>query len=247
MALGIIGGTSLMELSQFVEQGREKVSTPFGDPSAEIIKGHFVGNTTPTFFLPRHGLPHSIAPHLINYRANIWALKHLGVQQIVAVNAVGGIHPNMQTHALVVPDQLIDYTYGRDLSFFDGVHQPLEHIDFTNPFSEVVRQKVINAAQVQNFQVLNHATLAVTQGPRLETAAEIQRLKNDGCDLVGMTSMPEASLARELEIDYACIALVVNPAAGLSDEVITLDEIKRVVEAGTQKIAKLLLSLNVAG
>lgn len=236
----IIGGTGLNSFCSGVDLGVQE--TPYGNTSASVIASGKSLQSSQYCFLARHGRPHSIAPHLINYRANIWALHALGVKRIIAVNAVGGINPLMKAGDLVLPSQLIDYTYGREHSFFDGRQAPLQHIDFSYPFSESVRRLIIDAAHGLPFSIHDGAVYAVTQGPRLETAAEIKRLANDGCDIVGMTAMPEAALARELEIDYASVCLVVNPAAGLSAQLITMAEIEKVLAGAIDKVTSLLES-----
>jgi 5'-methylthioinosine phosphorylase len=237
----IIGGSGLTELSGLEIIDEINPDTAWGKPSAAITVGKF--NDIEVLFLPRHGNPHSIPPHKINYRANIQALKNAGVSEIIAVNAVGGITEAMTPCRIVIPDQLIDYTHGRIDSFFESNLKEVTHIDFTNPYSELLRQQLINAATESNIELCPTATYAVTQGPRLETTAEIIRLEKDGCDIVGMTSMPEASLARELEMEYACCSLVVNWAAGKSDEIITMKIIENNLKEGLGKIHQLISTL----
>lgn len=234
--LAIIGGTGLNEFTVGEVCGER--NTPYGETSASIIRSD--NNGQRIYFLARHGSPHAIAPHQVNYRANLWALKQLGVSQVLAVNAVGGISAEMQAGVLVVPDQIIDYTYGREQSLYDGADGLLEHIDFSYPFSDKLRRALISAAQACSQPLLDKAVYGVTQGPRLETAAEINRMDRDGCDIVGMTAMPEAGLARELAMDYASLCLVVNPAAGRSDALITMDDIHRVIETGIVNVRALL-------
>ena len=195
--LAIIGGTGLTQLSDLTIIKREQLDTPYGSPSAEFVNGE--PNNTPVIFLARHGNPHSIAPHKINYRANIWGLKQLGVEQIIAVAAVGGITSEMVPAHIAIPDQIIDYSYGRLHTFFED--EAVQHIDFTYPYSQKLRSRLISAAAEANIKISPLGTYGCTQGPRLETAAEIQRMERDGCDLVGMTGMPEAALAKELEMD----------------------------------------------
>ena len=191
--------------------------------------------------MARHGNPHKIAPHLINYRANLSALKQVGVTQVIAINAVGGIHSELEPKAIAIPDQIIDYTYARAWTMYDGCHiESVDHIDFSFPYTESLRQALLNAARVVNVPCLGGGTYGATQGPRLETAAEIKRMQNDGCDMVGMTGMPEAGLARELGLEYAALALSVNWAAGLTDQVITMKEIEEAVLAGMDKVHKIL-------
>ncbi len=239
--LAIIGGSGLYSLGEgFVLDEQLDRGTPYGDTSADILLGkwHGIG----VAFLPRHGAGHKVPPHLINYRANIWALKQAGVDRIIAVNAVGGIGDAMKPLTLALPDQVIDYSSGRDPSFSDGQNMPLQHIDFTWPYSAELRGMLQEVALELGRPLIATATYGCTNGPRLESAAEIRRLKNDGCDLVGMTGMPEAALARELEIDYACLALVVNWAAGLTAEPIEMPEILANMEQGIKGIMEILLA-----
>jgi len=185
-------------------------------------------------FLPRHGPAHDIAPHRVNYRANLWALKAQGVDAVVAVNAVGGITPPFEPGVLALPDQVIDYTWGREHSIANGTLAPLDHVDFSQPFAPELREKLQGAAVEAGVALHAGGCIGVTQGPRLETAAEIERLRRDGCDLVGMTSMPEAALARELGLPYASICVVGNHAAGLGGEPLQMESIEaRLAEAMT--------------
>ncbi len=213
----IIGGSGFKQLAGFKVERCETVKTPFGAPSAALVFCSLAARQL--VFLPRHGLEHTIAPHRINYRANIHALKASGVKRIVALAAVGGISADISPGSIVLPDQIIDYTWGRAHTFFDERDKGVKHIEFSHPYSENVRAEIIAAAKNAGVQVVNGAVYAVTQGPRFETAAEINRLKRDGADIVGMTAMPEAALARELGIQYAAIAMVVNPAAGCGESI----------------------------
>ncbi len=234
--LAIIGGTGLTQLSDLKIISREQVDTPYGSPSAEFVTGEL--NNTRIIFLARHGNPHSIAPHQINYRANIWGLKQLGVEQIIAVAAVGGITSEMAPAHIAIPDQIIDYSYGRKHTFFED--ETVTHIDFTYPYSQKLRSRLISAAAQANIRISPLGTYGCTQGPRLETAAEIQRMERDGCDLVGMTGMPEAALAKELGMDYAAISVVANWGAGKSEGEITMAEIERHLHKGMANTAELL-------
>jgi 5'-methylthioinosine phosphorylase len=236
--LAVIGGTGVNRLEGLVVHSEHPVETPYGQPSHPVLSGRFAG--AECLFLARHGVPHHIAPHRINYRANLWALRELGATEVIGVNAVGGIHGRMPTGTLVVPDQLIDYTWGREASFYDGEAAELRHIDFTSPYCASLRTRLVTAAASLGIAHQDFGTYGVTQGPRLETAAEIRRLANDGCDLVGMTGMPEAALAAELALPYASLCLVVNPAAGLGDEPITLESMQAVLEEGSGAVADLL-------
>jgi 5'-methylthioinosine phosphorylase len=239
--LAIIGGTGLTSLDGLVITERRSVSTPFGEPSSELLFGEF--QSKPVVFLPRHGQNHRIAPHKINYRANIWALHNQGVNKIVAIAAVGGIADDVGPGVLAVPDQIIDYTYGREHSFYSDDFTSDKHIDFTFPYDNELRQQILAAAKHQNIDIIAGGTYGAVQGPRLETAAEIKRMAKDGCTLVGMTGMPEASLARELGVAYACCALSANWAAGISDAEITMTEIEETVANGMTRIKQILSGL----
>ncbi|MFL0797928.1 MAG: S-methyl-5'-thioinosine phosphorylase [Cellvibrionaceae bacterium] len=239
--LAIIGGSGLDDFEGLTILGRKNVSTPYGEPASDLIFGEL--NHSPVIFLPRHGSNHQLAPHEINYRANLWALQKEGVTKIIAVNAVGGIHPDMGPEVLVVPHQVIDYTYGREHTYSCAEGFPLLHVDFTHPYTDSLRMNLLKAAEALNFACVNHGVYGATQGPRLETAAEILRLKNDGCDIVGMTGMPEASLARELGIPYAQICLVVNWCAGLSDELITMEAIVEVLKGGMGRVRQIIAAV----
>lgn len=236
--LAIIGGTGLTQMQGLTVVASHQMATPWGEPSADVVKGELAGR--PVLFLARHGHPHRIPPHKVNYRANLWALKEAGATAIVAVNAVGGIHPDCEPAGLMIPDQIVDYTYGREHTYFADDLDTVTHIDFSWPYDEPLRQLIVQQAEALGLAVLTEGTYAATQGPRLETAAEIKRLANDGCDIVGMTGMPEAALARELALPYACIALVVNMAAGLTDEIITMADIEEALHQGMGKVLNLL-------
>lgn len=236
--VGVIGGTGLTTLSGLGMTGQRTVTTPWGKPSSSLSEGIIVGQ--PVMFLARHGDPHRIPPHKVNYRANLQALYDAGVRTVVGVNAVGGIHPEMGPARVVIPDQLIDYTWGRASTFFEDDLEHTTHIDFTYPYSEPARQVLIDAAQRESVSVSGFGVYAATQGPRLETAAEIRRLERDGCDLVGMTGMPEAVLAAELNMNYVCLALVVNWAAGKTEQVITMADIEAAIDEGMSSVRRIL-------
>lgn len=238
---GIIGGSGLDRLASLTMTSREAVPTPYGDPSGVLTSGKLCDKEV--VFLPRHGMAHTIPPHAVNYRANIWALKSAGVSRIVAFAAVGGIRADCVPGVIVLPDQLIDYTWAREHTFFDGDTDHVHHIDFTDPYSKSLRKRLLRSAEVAAIEVVDGGTYAATQGPRLETAAEILRLERDGATIVGMTGMPEASLARELGIDYACVAIVVNPAAGKAAEVINMEDIQGHLQTGVDQALRLLENL----
>ena len=241
--LGIIGGSGLDRMDGLELMQQLRVDTPYGAPSAALSRGRLNGQDL--LFLPRHGSDHSIAPHRINYRANLWALHAQGVTDVVAVAAVGGIAVSLESGSLVVPTQLIDYTHSREATYFDGVANTLKHIDFTQPFSTVIRRKLLRAGVVAGEPLHDGGTYAATQGPRLETAAEIDRLARDGADIVGMTGMPEAVLARELGMDYAMLAVVVNAAAGRGTNVhgVAIAEIDAVAAMAMKKVLRILAKL----
>lgn len=236
--LAIIGGTGLTSLAGLSVTSEQDADTPFGKPSDRLIFGELAGREI--VFLPRHGRQYTLPPHKINYRANIRALHDCGVRNVIAVNAVGGIGAAMQPTRLVIPDQIIDYTHSRISTFYDGDAKRVVNVDFTSPYSAGLRRKLISAGASLALDLVSKATMAVTQGPRLETRAEIDRLARDGCDIVGMTAMPETGLAKELEISYACVAVVANRAAGRGDAVITPALIERNLTMGTTSALRLI-------
>lgn len=236
--IAIIGGTGLASFPGLKIIRKEVVRTPFGSPSGPITFGEFYGKQI--IFLPRHGSRHTIPPHMINYRANIWALRDKEVQRVVAVAAVGGIHAEIEPARIIIPEQIIDYTYGRPHTFYEKDLSHVRHIDFSQPYDKNLRLDLMQAAKNADINAFEGGVYAATQGPRLETAAEINKLERDGCDIVGMTGMPEASLARELGMAYAHCAISVNWAAGRSTDLITLESIRDCTEIGMQKVRLLL-------
>ncbi|MES2500720.1 MAG: S-methyl-5'-thioinosine phosphorylase [Pseudomonadota bacterium] len=215
--LGIIGGTGLTQLDNLKITRRQIARTPYGEASQPLIFGEIAG--VEVVFLARHGGGHTIPPHAVNYRANIWALHSVGVTHLLAIATVGGISIGLNAGDIVLPHQLLDYTHGRKNTYHDGIELPVKHIDFTEPYSENLRQIFLQAANQIQQPLIDKGVYACVQGPRLETAAEINRLERDGATLVGMTGMPEAALARELDIDYAALCPVANQAAGRGDSV----------------------------
>lgn len=213
--LAIIGGTGLTQLDNLNITRRLIVRTPYGEPSQPLMFGDIEGREV--IFLARHGNGHTIPPHEVNYRANISALHMQGVTEIAAIATVGGIHSDLSAGMIAIPHQIIDYTYGRKNTFYDGISLPVKHIDFTEPYCAKLRAKWLQAAVDADEQIVTHGIYASMQGPRLETAAEINRLERDGATMVGMTGMPEAALARELGIGYAALCPVANYAAGRGD------------------------------
>jgi len=245
--LGIIGGSGFSNLHEFRIDEVYTLETPYGKSSDKYVAGKL--NDLDIVFLPRHGADHSIPPHKINYRANLYGFKQLKVSEIVSITAVGGISENCQILKLVVPDNLIDYTWGREHTFYEGdkrsmemMNSFLDHIDFTQPFNGSVRKKIISASKIADIPIVKDGVYAVTQGPRLETAAEIEKLKIDGADIVGMTAMPEAALARELGIPYANLSMVVNLAAGMGSVDFSLEEIIKNLEIVGQDALKVILN-----
>lgn len=234
--IAVIGGTGFTSWDEFRIEHEVDSNTRWGLPSAPLSVGSYSGS--PCLFLPRHGPDHRIPPHRINYRANIQALADAGVRQIIAIAAVGGIRDDLAPGEIALPDQIIDYSWGRPQSFWDDEGEAL-HIDFTHPYSPALRSALLQAATDAEVSLVDGGTYGVTQGPRLETAAEIARLRRDGCDMVGMTSMPEAALARELDMAYVCLAVSVNWAAGIGETGIH-DEIAASLEAGMTKVRTLL-------
>jgi 5'-deoxy-5'-methylthioadenosine phosphorylase len=243
--LGIIGGSGFTSLPDTEILDRQWVDTDYGRPSAELLTLRHEGRQFR--FLPRHGGAHSIPPHAINYRANVQALRDSGVTAVVALGAVGGIADDCAPLRLCVPDQLIDYTYGRLATYFDGADGDVVHVDFTAPFSPALRARLLVSGEQLGLDLRAGGTYGVTQGPRLETVAEIRRMERDGCDVVGMTIMPEAVLARERGLEYAALAFVVNWAAGKGDGgVVGMDEIRANLVRCQEPVRRLLLALVAA-
>jgi 5'-methylthioinosine phosphorylase len=232
----VIGGSAGLGLIDHFEPLPPSES-PYGDPSGSLYRGRI--GACEVIYLPRHGRPHQVAPHLINYRANIDTLHRFGVEGVLALNTVGGITALAPAGQLVVPDQVIDYTWGRAHTFSDAA--TLLHCDFAAPLDEALRQRLLSAARRCGVTVTDGGVYGATQGPRFESAAEIVRMRRDGCDLVGMTGMPEAGLARELDLPYAMLSLVVNPAAGCAENPFDMTAIRRVAEEGMARVQRLLL------
>jgi 5'-methylthioadenosine phosphorylase len=238
--LAIIGGSGLSKLGNMEVMQRKVVRTPYGEPSGALTFGRIA--ECKVVFLARHGYGHTIAPHQVNYRANLWALKDSGAEEIVSVASVGGIRKDLWPGVIVLPHQIIDYTWGRPSTFFEGAGIPVNHIDFTEPYSSRMRERILKAAGASGERIFEEAVYAATQGPRLETAAEITRLERDGADIVGMTGMPEAALAREISLEYAAIAVVANYAAGRgeSEHAIPLDRISEVLEESMGRVRRII-------
>ena len=241
--LAIIGGSGLTQLANLEVTHREVMRTPYGDPSGAVTFGQLGGQ--PVAFLARHGYGHTIPPHEVNYRANLWALHKIGASGVVSVASVGSIRADLKPGDIVIPHQLIDYTWGRKSTYHEGCGVAVRHVDFTDPYDPALRQQLIEAAARAGMTVSDAAVYAVTQGPRLETAAEIDRFERDGADLVGMTAMPEAVLARELGLPYAAINLVANYAAGRADSRhgISFDAIEQVLQESMGRVRTIIAAL----
>jgi 5'-methylthioadenosine phosphorylase len=241
--LAIIGGTGLTQLSNLEVTRRQVVRTPWGEPSGALTFGRVGGQAV--IFLARHGYGHTIPPHMVNYRANIWALRDQGATHVVSVASVGGIRPDLTPGVLALPHQIIDYTWGRKSTFFEGDERGVVHADFTHPYCQALRDRCLEAAQLAGQPLIEGGVYACSQGPRLETAAEIDRMEGDGADMVGMTGMPEAALAREIDLCYAAIAVVANFAAGRagSSEGIRMDEINATLQTALTKVRRVIEQL----
>lgn len=241
--LAIIGGTGLTQLDNLTITKRLIVRTPYGEPSQPLIFGEVAGREV--IFLARHGNGHTIPPHSVNYRANIYALHLQGITEIAAVATVGGIHPDLTPGTIAMPHQIIDYTHGRKNTFYDGIELPVKHIDFTEPYCPKLRTKWQRAAASIAEPLVDSGVYASMQGPRLETAAEINRLERDGATMVGMTGMPEAVLARELGISYAVICPVANHAAGRGDSLhgIQYEELMVKLNETMERVRNLIAAL----
>jgi 5'-methylthioinosine phosphorylase len=243
--LAVIGGSGLSQFTGLEQPRAIDVRTPYGALSSPLTLGAIRGR--PVVFLPRHGGDHTIAPHEINYRANIWALKEQNPAAVVSIATVGGIRSELRPGTLLLPDQILDYTWGRRSTYFEGEGAKVTHIDFTEPYSAPLRKRIVAAAFACGETVVDGGVYATTQGPRLETAAEIDRLERDGADVVGMTGMPEASLARELGLEYATIAVIINPAAGRgeSQHAISLERMQAELEKAMQRVRRIVEELAI--
>lgn len=238
--LAIIGGRGLSQLANLKITHRQVMRTPYGEPSGAFLFGTI--DRHEVIFLARHGYGHTIPPHLVNYRANLWALREQGVNEVVSVATVGGIRPDLQPGVIVVPDQIIDYTHGRDSTFYEVRDKTYSNADFTLPYSSQLRERILSSAVTAGQQFTDGGVYAATQGPRLDSIAEINRYERDGADMVGMTGMPETALAKELELHYATIAVVANHAAGRGDSTtrIKMETVNATAEAAMERVRKVL-------
>lgn len=239
ITLALVGGTGLTEWDDHA--ATIELDTPYGIPSAPIR----IIQTEPLrlLFLPRHGSPHRFPPHGVNYRANMWALREAGADRVVAVSAVGGISESYSPGTLALPDQVIDYTWGRKHTYFDSGDEPLVHVDFTHPYAGPLRHELVRAAHRSGVEVTDGGCIGVFQGPRLESAAEVEKARRDGCHMAGMTALPEAGLARELGLDYAGLAVVSNWGAGVSDDLLSEDDIAETLVEPMMRVRALLNAL----
>lgn len=237
--IGVIGGSGLYEIKGFVLKKKRTISTPYGKPSDQYLTGTM--GKTEIIFLPRHGSHHNIPPHMINYRANIWGFRKLGVDRILSISAAGGINKGLKPGDIVISDQILDMTKERKSTYYDG-KEGVIHIDFTEPYCPELRRILLKAGRQKRLSLKNGGTYVAVEGPRLETASEIKSFSILGGDIVGMTGMPEAALARELEICYAGISVVANYAAGISRRKLTVAEVMEAMKDSTEKIKDLLKS-----
>ena len=238
--LGIIGGSGLTRLPGLANTRTQVVRTPYGEPSSALTLGTVAGRDV--IFLARHGEGHTVPPHRVNYRANLWAMRAQGAIEIAAMFSVGGISEVLGPGVIAVPDQLIDYTHGRAHTYFDGDDLNVVHVDFTRPYTQSVRQALLAAATRAGIPALDGGVYGAVNGPRLETAAEIERMERDGATMVGMTGMPEAALARELGLAYAALAVSVNHAAGRGESAlqISLEQMGNVLAMAMGRVREIL-------
>ncbi len=238
--LAIIGGSGLTQLANLEITHRQVIRTPFGEPSGALTFGHI--NSEEVIFLARHGYGHTIAPHDVNYRANVWAIHSRGVKDLISVASVGGIHADLKPGSIVIPDQIIDYTHGRQTTYREGRDTPVVHMDFTEPYCQRARELCLRAVEAAGETCVDGGVYGAVQGPRLESRAEINRLERDGATMVGMTGMPEAALAKEIGLCYATIGVVSNFAAGRgsSKDAIHYDEVEAVLKQSMQRVRNIL-------
>jgi purine nucleoside phosphorylase len=239
VTLALVGGTGLTELQAPVET--IDIETPYGPTSAPVrvlAKG-----ALRLLFLPRHGNPHRFPPHRVNYRANLWALREAGADHVLAVYAVGGLHEPYAPAVLAAPDQLIDYSWGREHTYSDSGEEPLVHVDFTRPFDGTLRRALLAVARDCAVELVDGGCIGVFQGPRLESAAEIERARRDGCDMAGMTALPEAGLARELGLDYAGLAVVSNWGAGVGNGLLSEEDIAQTLREPMTRVRRMVAAL----
>src|SRR5574340_40626 len=238
--LAIIGGRGLTELASLKITHRQVMRTPYGEPSGAFLFGTL--NEHEVIFLARHGYGHTIPPHLVNYRANLWALREQGVNNVISVATVGGIRADLTPGTIVVPDQIIDYTHGRDATFYDTRDQNYANANFTLPYCPELRGRILRSAGIVQQTCVDGGVYAATQGPRLDSIAEVNRYERDGADMVGMTGMPETALAMELQLHYATIAVVVNYAAGRGDnkQGVNMEQVNATASTAMERVRSIL-------
>ena len=238
--LAIIGGRGLTQLANLKITHQQVMRTPYGEPSGAFMFGTL--DQHEVIFLARHGYGHTIPPHLVNYRANLWVLREQGASKVISVATVGGIRADLKPGVIVVPDQIIDYTHGRDATYFEARDKPFSNADFTFPYSSTLRSQILRGAKIAQQPCAGGGVYAATQGPRLDSIAEVNRYERDGADMVGMTGMPEAALAKELELDYAAIAVVANYAAGRGDSAtgINIESVNATASATMERVRGIL-------
>ncbi len=256
--LGVLGGSGLYEIDGIEILEEKKLITPYGEPSDSYIVACYKEKTV--IFLPRHGRGHKFPPHLINYRANIWGFRRLGVKKILSISAVGGINPLLRAGDFVISDQFIDFTKVRPVTFYEGIYtihdegdraddlvseylknDRVVHIDVTQPFCPVMRKTLKNVLEDMKVRFHSRGTYGATEGPRLETAAEIKALSTLGADIVGMTLVPEIVLARELSMHFASLNVITNMAAGISENRLTSDEVIQMMKEKNEEIKRVVL------
>ncbi len=233
--LGIIAGTGFYSLSPLENSEVKVIETKYG--SAQVTEGTWHGRKT--YFLTRHGVKHSVPPHKINYRANIQALCDLGVAEVLAVNVCGGLDKTVPVGGFQVVDDFIDFTKNRTLTFFDG-EEGVNHVDMNEPYAQNLRKVLLQAGKNLNIQISDGGIYGGFEGPRFETKAEIQMAKQFGVTMVGMTGVPEVVLAVEKGLQYAAICIVANPGAGLSEDIITMEDVQKVVSDSAKTVVKIL-------
>jgi 5'-methylthioadenosine phosphorylase len=238
--LAIIGGRGLTELANLKITHRQVMRTPYGEPSGAFLFGTL--NQHEVIFLARHGFGHTIPPHLVNYRANLWALREQGVNNVISIATVGGIRADLTPGTIVVPDQIIDYTHGRDATFYDTRDTSYTNANFTLPYCPELRGRILRSAGIVQQPCMDGGVYAATQGPRLDSIAEINRYERDGADMVGMTGMPETALAMELQLHYATIAVVVNHASGRGDnrQGVNMEQVNATASAAMERVRSIL-------
>lgn len=237
--IAVIGGSGVYSLDFIDNPQKQEVDTPYGKPP-EVITGELEDKKV--VFMPRHGEGHGTPPHKINFRANLWALNELGVERVLATTAVGSLKPDFKPGEFVLLDQFLDFTKNRPLTFYEGGEEGVVHVDMTEPYCPELRGVLQETAEDLGISIHSSGTYACTEGPRYETAAEIQMLKQLNADVVGMTNVPESVLAKELEMCYSTISIITNFAAGISDEKLTHEEVSEVMSKNIERVKELIFT-----